>query len=104
MNRPVVIAAVAVTLLQPGEEYAWDAFVQRMAAGTFFHLSGWKRVIEKTFGHQTFYLLARRGAEVTGVLPLTQVKSVLFGNSLISNAFCVHGGIIASDEASSDAL
>jgi FemAB-related protein (PEP-CTERM system-associated) len=30
---------------------------------------------------------------------LTQVRSLLFGNLLISNAFCMHGGPIAGDEA-----
>ena len=34
----------------------------------------------------------RAGRAVTGVLPLTHVKSLLFGSSLISNAFGVHGG------------
>jgi hypothetical protein len=34
------------------------------------------------------------------VLPLTHVKSLLFGSSLISNAFGVHGGPIAADAES----
>jgi FemAB-related protein (PEP-CTERM system-associated) len=38
------------------------------------------------------------------VLPLTQVKSLLFGNSLISNAFCVHGGIVADLPEARDRL
>ena len=104
MNRPAFISAVTVTVLEPGGEREWDEFVRRMPAGTFFHLSGWKPVIEKAFGHRTFYLLARRSGAVTGVLPLTQVKSILFGNSLISNAFCVYGGIVAADDESNDAL
>ena len=89
------MGGVTVTVLQPHQEAAWDAFVRSSPEGTFFHLSGWRRVIEKAFGHRTFYLVAWRDGEIRGVLPLTQVKSRIFGNSLISNAFCVHGGIVA---------
>src|SRR5215471_8313716 len=93
-----------VSLLSPGGEYAWDEFVQGCADATFFHLSGWKRVIEESFGHKTYYLQAQRAGVVSGVLPLTHIKSPLFGNSIISNAFCVYGGPVASDSESQAAL
>ena len=48
--------------------------------------------------------MAERDGAVTGVLPLTLVKTRLFGASLISNAFCVQGGPIAADAASLRAL
>ncbi len=41
---------------------------------------------------------------MTGVLPLTNVKTLLFGSSLISNAFAVRGGPIAADAESLRAL
>jgi FemAB-related protein (PEP-CTERM system-associated) len=96
--------AVAVRLSESGDARRWDDFVHSCATATFFHLSGWKRVIERAFGHQTHYLLAERAGVVTGVLPLTHVRSVLFGSSLISNAFAVYGGTAAVDEASLKAL
>jgi len=93
-----------ISLLEVGGEQAWDDFVRAHEDGTFFHLSRWRRVIEKAFGHKTHYLIARRGAAVAGVLPLTHVKSMLFGSSLISNGFCVQGGILARDEQTKAAL
>ena len=54
-------------------------------------------MIERAFGHRTYYLIAERGPAVVGVMPLTHVKSLLFGSSLISNAFSVYGGPIAED-------
>jgi FemAB-related protein (PEP-CTERM system-associated) len=93
-----------VSILKSDEEPAWDAFVRGLPSGTFFHLSGWRHVVERAFGHRTFYLLVRRGAEICGILPLTHVKSLLFGNSLISNAYCVRGGIVANDSEARDAL
>jgi FemAB-related protein (PEP-CTERM system-associated) len=88
---------VSVRPFRAGDENRWDQFVRAHASGTFFHLSGWKRVIERAFGHRTYYVIAERGGAVAGVLPLTHVKSLLFGSSLISNAFSVHGGPIAED-------
>ena len=88
---------VSVRPFRAGDERRWDQFVWTHTSGTFFHLSGWKRVIERAFGHRTYYLIAERGPVVTGVLPLTHVKSLLFGSSLISNAFSVYGGPIAED-------
>ncbi len=34
--------------LQAGEEIAWDRFVTTQPQGSFFHLAGWKRVIEES--------------------------------------------------------
>ncbi|RRQ22826.1 FemAB family XrtA/PEP-CTERM system-associated protein [Thiohalobacter thiocyanaticus] len=82
----------------------WDAFVQQCPEATFFHRAGWKRVIERTYGHPMIYLYAERDGDIQGVLPLGQLKSLLFGNSLVSTPFCVYGGVAAEDEAVRQAL
>ncbi len=99
-----LIPAVTVRPLEDGDEERWDAFVEAAPTGTFFHLAGWKRVIETAFRHRTYYLLAERDRSITGVLPLTLVKTRLFGASLIANAFAVYGGPVACDDASLMAL
>ena len=76
----------------------WDAYVNEAPSATFFHRAGWKTVLEKALGHRTRFLYAERDGAIEGVLPLAQVKSLLFGNSLISLPFCVYGGIVASSE------
>ena len=103
MNAPET-KPLSVRALKAGEEIAWDRFVTAQLHGTFFHLAGWKRVIEKSFGHSCPYLLAEREGQITGILPLTHLRSRFFGQSLISNAFCVYGGPIAADEDSLQAL
>jgi FemAB-related protein (PEP-CTERM system-associated) len=97
-------ASLAVRSFRPGDEQRWDEFVLAHPGGTFFHLAGWRRVLERAFRHPTHYLIAERGGIITGVLPLTHVKSLLFGSSLISNAFAVRGGPIAADDESLGAL
>lgn len=97
-------APISVEHLAAGEECSWDEYVRLAPRGTFFHLAGWKRVIDRAFGHATYYLAARQAGRIVGVLPLTHVKSALFGNALIANAFCVYGGPLAESEASLSAL
>lgn len=90
--------------LDAAGEAAWDAFVAARPDGTFFHRAGWRRVIERAFGHRTHYLMSERDGAVTGVLPLGHVRSALFGSTLVSVPFCVYGGPLAADRESFDAL
>ncbi len=82
----------------------WDAYVQRADRATFFHRAGWKTVLERAFGHNTYFLYAQDDGVIVGILPLAQVKSVLFGNTLSSLPFCVYGGIVADNEQVAQAL
>lgn len=82
----------------------WDAFVETCPEATFFHRAGWKTVLESAFGHPTHYFYAERDGEIEGLLPLAQVKSWLFGNTLSSLPFCVYGGILASNDEARSAL
>ena len=75
------------------EQTQWDAFVDSCENGTFFHLSGWKRVIEGVYGHKAHYIYAVSDEKIVGVLPLVEQKSLLFGHALISTPFCVYGGV-----------
>ena len=92
--------AIEVEELQPGGEGAWDRFVTASPSATFFHLTGWKTVVERTLGRRSLYLAARRGGEITGVLPISLVRSRLFGDCLVSLPLAVYGGICANDQAS----
>ena len=56
------------------------------------------------FGHQPHFLYATQGGQITGVLPLAHVKSMLFGTALTSLPFAVYGGVAALDEDSAQAL
>lgn len=76
----------------------WDRFVDVCNGATFFHRAGWQEVYQQAFGHKTWFLYAEAGGQIEGVLPLAQIKSRLFGNSLMSSPFCVYGGIAAESE------
>lgn len=98
------MGAPAIHSLNGAGRAAWNRFVEQCPSATFFHLAEWQEVIERAFGHKTFYLYALEGEQITGVLPLVQVRSRLFGHSLSSTPFCVYGGIVATTDAAQLAL
>lgn len=75
----------------------WEAFVATTPNATFFHRAGWQNLLRDVFGHRTFFLYAECGGVIVGLLPLAQVKSLLFGNSLVALPFAVYGGVVASN-------
>jgi FemAB-related protein (PEP-CTERM system-associated) len=97
----------SVHRLQPDDAATaarWDEFVFACPQATFFHRAGWQTILREVFRHQPFFLYAEEAGRIVGVLPLAQVKSVLFGHSLVSLPFAVYGGVAASDPAAAEAL
>jgi len=86
------------------ETAAWDSFVHAHPQATFFHLAAWRDVIERAFDHRTHYVVAEQDGAIAGILPLAQVKTRLFGHTLISSPFCVYGGPLAADAETFAAL
>lgn len=79
----------------------WDAYVKNAVDGLPQHLSGWRKVLYKTYGYETPYLMAREGERVVGVLPLFLVRSALVGN----RATTMPGGLCAdTDEVGVDLI
>ena len=95
---------VQVRELEPSGFSRWDEFVNSCSEATFFHRSGWKSAIERAFGHQVRFLYAEVGGRIEGILPLAEVRSFLFGHTLVSLPFCVYGGIAAQSERARQAL
>lgn len=86
-----------IKILTDSEKFLWQQYVEKTPAATFFHQVEWREVIERSFGHKTYYLYAQQQGQITGILPLVHIKSPLFGNALVSNAFCVYGGVVADN-------
>lgn len=94
-ERVAVDASLRVRAIQTGEDARWDSFVVGCPEATFFHRAGWRHAVEQGLGHRTHFLLAERGGQIEGVLPLAEVRSRLFGHGLISLPGCVYGGVAA---------
>lgn len=122
--------SIRIKTIEPVDAPAWDEYVYNHPKAILYHMSGWKNVIDKTYGHKTYYLMAIRdpdGSQLTdhrqqvpvknydlstitnepkviGILPLVHLKHFFFGNSLISIPFFDIGGILAGDEKTEKAL
>ncbi len=77
----------------------WDAFVRSREDAELGHLPQWGAMIARTLGHTPLCIVAHHQDTVCGVLPLTLVRSRIFGTRLISQAFSNYGGPVLSDPA-----
>jgi len=87
------------------DKASWDTYVKNHKQHTPYHFFAWQQAIEKSYGHQGYYLIAEEisstseQSSIVGVLPVT-LFSLPFGKkSLCALPFCDIGGILAdSDE------
>ncbi len=97
---------ISVTEVRTYDEgIAWDRYVLNHSMASGYQLMGWRRVVERAFGHRTFYLMVRdQQAQVRGVLPLVLLSSRLFGRFLVSMPFVNYGGVLADTSQAQRAL
>jgi FemAB-related protein (PEP-CTERM system-associated) len=87
-----------------GQREEWDGFVGESPRGTFFHLLGWREVLQAAFGFRPHYLAARREGRLVGVLPLCEVPAGLRARALLSLPFAIEAGVCAQDDGARRAL
>jgi FemAB-related protein (PEP-CTERM system-associated) len=73
----------------------WQNYVEESDTSTLYHRLGWKDVIERSFGHTTYYVLAEDGGTIKGILPMVLIGHPFFGKSLVSMPFLNCGGVCA---------
>ena len=95
-----LIAVRAIELRDATERRRIDAFVRDYHEATPFHLTAWSLAVAQGCGQTSHTLVAERAdGSLAGLLPLTEIRSPLFGKALVSNGFAVGGGILAQDAA-----
>jgi FemAB-related protein (PEP-CTERM system-associated) len=97
MNAFAPVAGLAVRaadLEDSAERGRIDAFVAAHPEGEVFHRPAWSLAVEKGCGQSAHYLVAEGGEGLQGLLPLTEIRSRLFGSALVSSGFGVGGGIL----------
>ncbi|WP_288416069.1 FemAB family XrtA/PEP-CTERM system-associated protein [uncultured Novosphingobium sp.] len=108
MNAPFAPVRTTVRLADlrdPDERGAIESYVAGHPQGTPFHLPAWIAAVERGTGNRALVLLAERGAgAITGLLPLNEIHSPIFGRLLASTGFAVDGGLLLSDGEDGTAL
>jgi serine/alanine adding enzyme len=81
-----------VKIIKSDEVHLWDNYVMSHPDSTLYHLSGWKNIIEKTYGHKTYCLMAQSSSKAEAhssqlINPINSINSSNSSNSInASNA------------------
>ena len=107
MNAPAALTSLNIRTAElgdPAELERIDAFVLADPRSELFHRPIWTKAVAAGCGQRDHYLIAEQRGELIGLLPLTQIRSRLFGSALVSTGFGVGGGILADDPTAVEAL
>ncbi|MCP8892242.1 FemAB family XrtA/PEP-CTERM system-associated protein [Sphingomonas faeni] len=97
MTAPMPVGVREADLRDPAECARITAFVATTEGATPFHLPEWSRAVQDGCGQRARYLVSDdAGGAIIGVLPLTEMRSPLFGRALVSTGFGVDGGILGA--------
>lgn len=93
-------ASCAVSECLDTDSAKWDKYVGQHPDGTLYHHFAWAGLIQKTLKQTPRYLKAEdEQGNIVGVLPLVNLKSLIFGNFLVSMPYFNYGGALANNEA-----
>ncbi|MEO0643735.1 MAG: FemAB family XrtA/PEP-CTERM system-associated protein [Pseudomonadota bacterium] len=80
-----------------------EAFVCEQG-GSLFHRPAWLMGVEAGTGQRAAGFVSEQLGVITGWLPITEVRSALFGKALVSSGFGVGGGLCTSSDEAAKAL
>jgi FemAB-related protein (PEP-CTERM system-associated) len=95
---------IALADLRDRHEVARIEGFVREHRGTLFQRPVWLLAAERGAGQRARGLIAEKGGQLVGWLPLSEVHSPLFGRALVSSGFGVGGGVLAAREGTAHAL
>ncbi|MEO7247338.1 MAG: FemAB family XrtA/PEP-CTERM system-associated protein [Novosphingobium sp.] len=99
MNAPFTPERLSTRLVDPvdvSEAGRIGAFLEDHPGATPFHRPEWINAVAKGTGNRAHALLAERRDVICAYLPLSEVRSPIFGAVLASSGFAVDGGLLTS--------
>jgi FemAB-related protein (PEP-CTERM system-associated) len=81
-----------------------ESFASRGARVPLSRHPGWLAVLARALGHTPWCLEAVEDGKTVGLLPLAQVRSLLFGHALVGLPYLNYGGVQADDDQVARAL
>lgn len=89
-----------VSLAQGALDQEWQRYVNTSPQASQYHRLEWREILLRSFGHRSWYLILQECGETRGVLPLVEIKSIMFGHFFVSLPFIDHAGIVADGSES----
>lgn len=97
---PASLFTMQIRLARTDDTAAISGYIDRRETASVYHDYGWMQVIEESFRQRCFYLVCEKSdGGIGGVLPLVHLKSLWFGNLLVSLPYFNYGGVCADDAA-----
>ena len=97
-------SALSVRECDETDAFQWDQYVQSHPEATPYHQWGWRHIFGDAFRQAPRYYGAFVGADLQGILPLVDFRSLLFGHFFVSLPYVNYGGIIGSGAEARRAL
>ncbi|MCV0383523.1 MAG: FemAB family PEP-CTERM system-associated protein [Erythrobacter sp.] len=97
VNAPVILSSPTIRLAdlrEPDEATRIERFVAEQG-GSIFQRPAWLTAVERGTGNRARGLVLERGGALAGWLPLSEVRSPIFGQVLVSSGFGIGGGALA---------
>jgi len=85
-------------ILNPSEYPNWDELLLTNGNYSFFHTSGWAKVISESYGYKLLYFTEIENEKLTALIPIMEIKSPLTGKRGVALPFTDHCPVIASDK------
>lgn len=79
-------------------------FIKQTSNARLCHTFTWADMVQRTFGYKSYYLVAWQNNRICGVLPLSHIRSRLFGSRLVSQPFSDYGGPLITNPLALEAL
>ncbi len=89
---------LVISQMRSADKRDWTQYVARHPLASLAHSLAWQAVVEKSFGLASHYFVARTGPRIVGVLPMSYVRSAIFGRFLVSSPYLSHGGVLADED------
>ncbi|MCB2218500.1 MAG: FemAB family PEP-CTERM system-associated protein [Desulfobulbaceae bacterium] len=91
--------ALDISLAAPANQNSWDAFFDKHADASPYHLFAWGAAVAWAYGHKPYYLMARQQGKMVGGLPLIHLRVPFLINQLVALPFCDVGSCLTDDPA-----
>jgi hypothetical protein len=87
-------------LIDPTDYTGWDSLLLRDEDHSFFHSSGWAKVLMESYGYKPVYFVSLNNGRLEFLMPMMEVSSPLTGKRGVSLPFSDECTIYATDEES----
>lgn len=93
---------MSLDIINPINYQAWNDLLLTNKNTSFFHTSGWAKVLSESYGYTPLYFTSIEDNKLSALIPMMEVKSILTGKRGVSLPFTDYCEPVVSDQDSFD--